>query len=391
MQTVDHRVYGPINFSGHELALLQDPNVQRLKQVSHCAIPSNSVCHKPCASKFEHTAGVMHLTRQLDIRDQDLLRHLVALAAFHDAGSPAFTHCAEQVLKRLHGLSHEDLIIQVLQDSTPTQAMLKQLGIEFDYLLKLFLPGLGDLVLGAIGTDNIDGPPLFGRTMELNLGLLPVCDPLKVSQGFCLHQNEIVFKQSHLKEMDKLLLCRKHVYSFIFSQPFMSAWAMLTRALELASQTRRLTVEFFLQTDSKMWQYLLDLKDMRINRLLKELEQSTSLYHLAFNQAFPAQPIELTEYDCRSDPIGGQVAREIAQELKLPIEAVCFSVRLNTGPRELRVPILIRNNPIGQTKARQNEEWHVMVFIAPEFAHRSQEVEVFTSQLLNSFLANSPA
>jgi HD superfamily phosphohydrolase len=133
-------IHGAIDVESDELAILDDPFVQRLRQVRQTGfsyLPFPGATH----SRYAHCVGVMHLAGQafdkaftgvtLGASDRRDLRRALRIAALcHDLGHAPFSHCAEFAMPPLASLgiqwygaiadpgrkaTHEDYTVAILE------------------------------------------------------------------------------------------------------------------------------------------------------------------------------------------------------------------------------------------------------------------------------------
>ena len=147
-------VHGFIHYSKRERQIIDDPLVQRLRNIRQLAL-TYYVYPGAMHSRFEHSLGVMEMTtRAFDVlvrKHRVLLEAELSaipelssdtisrarqavrlLALLHDAGHPAFSHAAESVLPE--GVKHEAVSIFVIEN------------LLADKLNSLFFEGLSGLL-----------------------------------------------------------------------------------------------------------------------------------------------------------------------------------------------------------------------------------------------------
>lgn len=110
-------VWGTVNFSAAEMAILDSPLLQRLRHIRHLGLASTVYCNAD-SSRFSHTIGVTEVAGRManvvtkkvkDVLDQNELEEykkfdpeeVVRIAAiFHDTGHMFFSHVSELFFSR---------------------------------------------------------------------------------------------------------------------------------------------------------------------------------------------------------------------------------------------------------------------------------------------------
>ena len=196
-------LHGAIDVDGDELAVINEPFVQRLRgirQLGFSHLPFPGATH----TRYAHSLGVMHLAgRAFDscFRDEPFssrarhraYRHVVRLAALcHDLGHPPFSHAAEFAMPPLRDLgiraydtariaprlleqaTHEDYTVAILTQSgvasriadhfpfSPTHVaalVSPEVGVRYDFFVDQGVnlrPLFSQLVSSDLDVDRLD-------------------------------------------------------------------------------------------------------------------------------------------------------------------------------------------------------------------------------------------
>lgn len=179
-------VWSTVDLAAHEVALLDTPLLQRLRQLrqlgsAHLLYPGAQ------HTRFEHTIGVVHLTTKAtqvlasrgDVQiSQEQIDNLRLAALCHDLGHGPFSHCSEIFFAGLEPLPQllkdsdsgaAELLSAMIVTSAPFVAFLNKLNqtygtkLDAQFIAAVIcgqlppeLTYLGELVHGPFDTDKLD-------------------------------------------------------------------------------------------------------------------------------------------------------------------------------------------------------------------------------------------
>lgn len=261
MKVIHDPVHGAIRISRFERALINTPQLQRLRGIQQLAMAHYAY---PGANhtRFEHSLGTMHMAgriaEQLGLSREE--RELVRAAGLlHDAGHPAYSHAVEAVLRRnpeyqpvLGGSAfsnHESFTRYIIREVLSRDGdVLKAApgGEEYFAALSNLAVGracedtpayLAQIISGDIDADRIDFLMRDSYHTGVSLGLIDVNQILEslvlVDDRILLGGDEEYQEDMALVAAESLLTARAHHYSAIIHNPTtQAARAMLLYALE---------------------------------------------------------------------------------------------------------------------------------------------------------------
>lgn len=268
-------LYGRIEFTEFEYGLLKLSEVQRLRYVRMCNINSLLVTGASEISRFEHTIGVLHLTKQWckahKIADS-IARNIIAAAVLHDMQTGPFGHSMQYVLEdnEIDGdFVHEDLSHG--WKSTYHQEVMA--GASFAgrpfgapaYLGKNWenVAGIirgegtyGPLIAGTMDLDNIDNVV----RLAFHVGVAERADAAiaeELARQIAPIKGGIYLPKSAIPTIERWQFIRRRLYELLLLDwAEFSAKAMLTRAIERAAAHEIIGADSWIRTDSEFLDHL---------------------------------------------------------------------------------------------------------------------------------------
>jgi len=171
-KVIHDSIHGTNMFSGHEIALLDLPIIQRLRRISQTDVAS-LVFPAATHNRFEHTVGVATIAGNmvdalfkaknplLDGIDRDYIYNNCRVAAIlHDCGHGPFSHSSEQIFKphlseikrsnpRLAGASAHEILSFLIATSEPMREYNEKI-IKGVYGIDIDLDFAGDMIVGFV-------------------------------------------------------------------------------------------------------------------------------------------------------------------------------------------------------------------------------------------------
>ncbi len=187
-KVIHDSIHGTNMFSGHEIALIDLPLIQRLRHISQTDVAS-LVFPAANHNRFEHTVGVATIAGNMvnalftaknpllsDIDRDYIYNNCRAAAILHDCGHGPFSHSSEQVFKsqlaevkhsnpRLSGASAHEILSFMIVTSEPMREYNERI-IKGFYGIYLDLDFMGDMIVGYV--DRVKRPELAFAVAIIN-------------------------------------------------------------------------------------------------------------------------------------------------------------------------------------------------------------------------------
>lgn len=160
MKIVRDPIHGDIFLSRSDVALIDTPQIQRLRHVAQLGA-IQWVFPGASHSRFEHTLGVLYLSKRIarsvmgirEYREVEIL--LSAAAILHDAGHPPFSHNLEEfnvITKR----KHETRSFEIAREVVEGLESLSFSASDVVNLLRRKAGYLSEIISGTIDADRLD-------------------------------------------------------------------------------------------------------------------------------------------------------------------------------------------------------------------------------------------
>ena len=236
-------IHGSIEFSALEESVLGSPLLQRLRYVKQLAT-AYLVFPSAQHTRFEHSAGAMHLTgslcKKLGVEEgQAKLLRLAAL--LHDVGHAAFAHETEHVMVKHTGLNHEERGIKILEKNELAEKIEDE-GLSFKQLKTMMEGnGLASMLTKDLGTDRID---YLLRDAYFTGVAYSLIDADRLMNSMCVHNGEVVVTEKGRLAAESLLASRYFMFNVVYYHPTIRiAGEMVAKAIDEALEEGELTVE----------------------------------------------------------------------------------------------------------------------------------------------------
>lgn len=268
-------IYGRVDISDEEAALLLAPEVQRLRYVRMCNINSLLISGASEISRFEHTVGVLQLakiwttTNGVSTRDARVIH---AAAILHDMQTGPFGHSMEYVLTEQNvdgGFIHDDVFRgsrrKYFQDTSANAAFAGARFISEELLGDLWhevaevVAGagrLGPIMAGTVDLDNIDNVV----RLAYHAGAATRSDgerAVALVQDLKLAPAGLSISANGIGDLENWQKVRTALYRLLLEDPAeFSAKAMLTRMIEEAVARHIIGADSWVLTDDELVQVL---------------------------------------------------------------------------------------------------------------------------------------
>lgn len=216
MKTIKDSVHDHIEIDGVARALLDTPEVQRLrhiKQLGTVSLVYPSANH----TRFEHSLGVYHLAcealSQLGIEGRAAER-VRAAAILHDIGHGPYSHNVEGVIARHTGSYHED--VADIVDESEIPVILERYDLDPDSVTGL-IGGeghYGGLVSGELDVDRMDYLVRDAHHTGVPYGTI---DHGRLVRELRFVDGELVLGEGNVQTAESLLVARALMNPTVYS------------------------------------------------------------------------------------------------------------------------------------------------------------------------------
>jgi len=223
-KSIQDTIHGVIKLEDWMVEIVDTPQFQRLRRIKQLGF-ANLVYPGANHTRFEHSLGVMHVTRLLQkkIGFDDVV---VAAALLHDVGHAPFSHGSEGLLKKYAGCNHES-ISKVVRGEL--KDVLKSLGFRISEIEEIVTGRRKSVVNGEIDADRMDYLVRDSHYTGVAYGVFDIyrlTDKIKFEDG-------IIIEQGGVKAAESLLISRFLMYPTVyFHHVCRIARKMYERAME---------------------------------------------------------------------------------------------------------------------------------------------------------------
>ncbi|ODS41905.1 MAG: hypothetical protein MSIBF_00650 [Candidatus Altiarchaeales archaeon IMC4] len=227
-------IHGNITLTDLEVAVLDTPQVQRLRNIKQ-----NGFCYLvyPAmnSTRFEHSLGVMHLAGrvadQLGVHydDWEMLR---VAGLLHDVGHYPFSHTLDELIAKF-GVPHEERSSELIK-TTELSDILKAHGMNPSVIAEMVMGrgNLGKVISSEIDVDRMDYLIRDSYYAGVAYGVI---DLDRIISSIKLVGREIVVDRRGLEAAESLLINRNMMYQTVYRHHTKRiAEAMFRRAIQSA-------------------------------------------------------------------------------------------------------------------------------------------------------------
>jgi HD superfamily phosphohydrolase len=219
-------IHGYIPFTEIEKSIIDTEPVQRLHRIKQLGMAFYTY---PCGihTRFSHVTGTMHLAglaaekmiKQglLEEEDWQVLR---LSALLHDLGHGPFSHSSENVLKKMTGLTHEDMSTKLIND-TEVGDKIQAAGYSKDLISRLAVGRTSyrdqkfpaEIIAGQVDVDKMDflnrdsyftGVP-YGRV-----------DHRRLIEGLGVQDDKLTINSNALYALEQFIIARYEMFKAVY-------------------------------------------------------------------------------------------------------------------------------------------------------------------------------
>ena len=243
---ITHPIHGSIEFNELLSALINTPEMNRLKRINQMGLAS-LVFPGATHTRFLHALGVCHLSGRiadkLDLSGQEK-DTIQAAALLHDVGHGPFSHTLESLAPK--GMQHEekgrDIIVGKKKMNLPGAGNIPRILSRFNMDKKVVAalvtgtykakPYLQQIINGPIDADKMDYLLTDAHFTGVKIGIIDVDRILDV---MVIEQNQILFLEKGKPSIKALRTARSNMFAEVYiHHTSRIAEKMLTKAVKLS-------------------------------------------------------------------------------------------------------------------------------------------------------------
>ncbi len=271
-------VIGDILVSESQQAILDDPAMQRLRQIKQLGF-AYLVYPGANHTRFEHSLGAMSITREiLQNALNERIEELECAALLHDIGHAAYSHISDALLRRYLHTTHEKLGLKKIANGT-VRDKIKDSGLSYSKVVSYMKgKGKGEIITGSLGADRFDYLARDAHYTGVGYGIV---DYGHMRNKITISNNRPAIYDSAVSNAEYMLIARYLMFSSIYHHhTILIAQGMYEKAVDFAVESGKMLPED-LETLND-WQMLSSLYSTKESqRLVKRLSERT-LFKRAF-------------------------------------------------------------------------------------------------------------
>ncbi len=274
MKWLKDSLYGDIAIDELTEALLDTPEMQRLRRLFQIPF-ANLVYPGANHTRFEHSLGVMHLTREycrtsgLEETEKETCKILEIYALLHDIGHTALPHVLESEIIEHLGMNHEEAGIEIIRSSRISD-ILGEFGFSVSDIAKVLDRPEGQIITGNLGTDRID---YLARDSHYTGVAYGIIDKDRIMRKQKIKMNKLVLDISGLSAAEYLLIARFMMFASVYNHKTKAvASLMMKKAVDACIDEGSIKPRDLLVLDD--WTLPFEMVNRTQNKEVKELVQN---------------------------------------------------------------------------------------------------------------------
>ena len=271
MEWIKDSLHGDVAIDDLSMQLLDSSGMQRLRRLSQ--IPyANLVYPGANHTRFEHSLGVMHLTRmacQLLGLDDETKNRLTLYGLLHDIGHTALPHVLESIIIENMGMDHEEVGQRIVEKSGIAD-ILRDNGYEPSDISQVPETQEGKVVTGELGSDRIDYLLRDSKYTGVAYGVI---DKDRILRKQVFRNGKLVLDISGLSAAEYLLLARFMMFASVYNHKTKAvASLMMKKAVIEALNNGLMKASDLITLDDWSLQFkLLNSGDASISSIVKDV------------------------------------------------------------------------------------------------------------------------
>lgn len=219
-------IYNEIGLSDIEIRVLDNPEVQRLRQIKQLGTVAR-VYPSATHTRFSHSLGVMHVSGMIGNSiglNPDEITEVRLAGLLHDTGHGPFSHTSEEVAGE-EVFEHEERSARIARN------ICSDLPVDEDNIAEYILgQKQPSVVAGIVDADRLDYVMRDSMFTSVNHGQVDVRSIVRFS---CLNNGEITFEKKAIPSMNDLLSARLRMRKVVYRYPTVRHFStLIKRAME---------------------------------------------------------------------------------------------------------------------------------------------------------------
>jgi HD superfamily phosphohydrolase len=282
MKHIKDPIHGYIDVPDAELSIINTPIYQRLRRIQQLGM-SETVYPSASHTRFAHSLGVMHLTRELGESiglEEEQVRENQVAGLLHDVGHLPFSHTFESLFESKMGYPHEKIsckYIDKIAERQDTEFPVDKQCVK-DIILGEY-DGI-NLVSNEIDCDRLDYLLRDSYHTGIELGQIEQDTLIKFAEKI---DGQLGFDHKSLRSVERLLDARMQMNYSVYSHDTVQITeTMIERAVEGHIDNTEFEMSDFVGLDdAEMGRLLLESDYTPTNQLYSSV-RDRSLYKTAY-------------------------------------------------------------------------------------------------------------
>jgi HD superfamily phosphohydrolase len=263
-------LYGDFEIPKFLIRFIEAPEFKRLNEVRLININSPSLAALSDVRRYSHTLGALHLamSNPLETFGEEEYKALLSAMVVHDAGTPAFAHLFEYLLKDKFNWDHESVVPRILRtehhpDGGAHQIYAAQIpkfkklcdsaNVDFDLVVSILerCHPASSLVFGTLDFDNIDNVArmswMLGHRFDPS-ALVSLASMIGVGPV-----GNLLLPEHQRDNLELWAKLRRSSYQVLaFDGPTVAGQAVLSSAIAAALEDQTLSIDDWVYTDVEL-------------------------------------------------------------------------------------------------------------------------------------------
>jgi len=368
-KNIQDPIHGIIKLEDWMIEIIDTPQFQRLRRIKQLGF-ANLVYPGANHTRFEHSLGVMHITRILANRlgfDDEV----VAAALLHDIGHAPFSHCSDRILEKYTNFRHEN-VKRVIKGEL--REVLNDLGFNISRIADYISGKRPSIVSGDIDTDRMDYLVRDSHYTGVAYGVFDIyrlIDKIRF-------EDEVIIEQGGLKAAESLLISRFLMYPTVYYH----------HVCRIARKMYEKAMEIVISQGFKA-EKLLEMDDCDAMVLLMSNDDSAEIAEMLKNRRLFKRAVYVSRHRVDLREVlrinEERAEREIAEDAGVDEKYVIVDIQPIEEVKEVNAKVEVEGRTlrldeasplVNALKTANLENWRLGVYTKPEYVKRVGKVAV---------------